>query len=126
MENEKKEYYRITISDFLTEEGILEKVFAVYENGEFYELLTRKRIYMADSKNLMSKEVLIDDFLNKNCSMIGVKKEPCDEATIGIYLKFTPREEIEKTIKRIEIIEENILKNLEKGFSNSDKMVKKR
>ncbi len=126
MEREKWQYYRITINNYLEEGGTSEEVFAVYENKNFYELLTGKKIYMLEtSLTSMPLEVFLDDFRNKSCSLLGMKIEPCNESFISIYLKFTSKEEMDKTIETIKKVENSILNSIEYYLLNPVKKRKK-
>ena len=96
-------------------------VYAVYENNNFYEIITGKKIYMLDN-NIISEDVLKDDFNNKHCSLIGVSKEVCKESDISIYLRFSiisEKIELITDINEIELSISNIF------YKSEEKTLKK-
>lgn len=115
MDNEIK-YYKIKIKNIFDMNSKEIIIFVAYENGEYYELLTEDKIYLIENKEI-PQDVLIDDFLNKDCVAFGISKEECSEGTISKYLSFivpSNKEEIISHLKNIEFYTFNSIENIVK------------
>ena len=118
--NQETKYYRVAITDPFVDNGERYIVFAALENGNYFEILTNKKIYILNN-NIISVDVFKDDFYNKECSLIGIFKKECDESIISKYLRFSLPARKEEIIENINKIEESIKSSLGK---NKEKVLK--
>lgn len=118
--NEEIKYYRIVINNPFIDNGEKYIIYAVYENNNYYEILTNKKIYILNSNDI-SIDVIKDDFLNKKCSLIGIFRKECSEALVSKSLKFSLPARKEEIIENINKIEESIKSSLDK---NKEKILK--
>ena len=118
MENNEIKYFRMTLYNPLNEKDLNQDVIVVYENKGYRELLTNKKVYVIEKQmNNLDINIVLDDFFNKKCSLIGIKQNEITESFVSKYLKFTPRITIEELINNIIDIEKS-LQNSIKEYQN--------
>ena len=111
------EYYKIIIKNIFKENSRLEEAYGVLEHSQLRELLTNKLIYV-----LNGKEFNEEDFKESNSELIGLNIRKSNPEEISLYLRFSPRFEIEEKVDSINNISKGI--NYELNI-NKVKMLKK-
>lgn len=107
MQEEKFNYYKIQVTNPFVEDSLTEKIYAVKQNDDYFEILTGKKIYILENESI-SNEVIKDDYLNKNCSLIGISKELCSDTEVSKYLVFEIISKKKEIIDNLNIIEQSI------------------
>ena len=114
-------YYTITLRNLFLNDSGKDIQFGVYENNKYYDLLTKKEIYMVNSEDEFSEE----DFINSNCKLIGIKKEEVDGSKISLFLRFMTQSGKENLISQVNMMERAIQSSINSYKLQSNNKVKK-
>ena len=123
-------YYRMTLYNPFEESGLKQDVIIAFSDiderglcSEARELLTGKKVLSCDVKSLREEDI-ITGITQQKYELIGNYSDKLNEEFVLKFLKFTPREDIDKIVNNIINIGESI-KNYIKNNQNEDNMSKK-
>ena len=120
--NKNIKYYRVILNNPFEELDLNQEAIVVVSNNENRELLTNKKVYLySDNLDCLEKNIVLDDFSNKKCELIGGNFEELNEEFVLKFLKFTPRVDIDNMVNNIINIEESLRNYIE---NNQNKEIK--
>ena len=110
-------YYKIVLNNVFLKVRRNEVVYAVYENGKYYELLTNKEIFMIYDGKFHDK----NDLQDSGCKLIGTFSQEIGGEDVSLFLRFITPIGKERIINRINNMEKSIndVINIDNEIENS-------